>query len=260
MVVLSRAQAYVGSYFDEWAEALKDPVKVAKFKQFANTDETSYNAEKIQERGQTRPADWPKDVRLRPRAPALTRRAVPGRRTQGDGHRDAQVDLAMAQDVQHGRADAERGRSDQRGRQVCVDSAPIVSAHCAQGATRSSPSSLSPNAASMRPSRCARTSALSCSITALSARTRMAIVRPLLARIRLRAEAYVSCPLHKRNYDLQSGACSNDDSFGIISFEAKEEDGFVYLLLPEKDDLDAVLSTDKWMIRQVRHSALSFRS
>ena len=58
---------YVGSYFDEWAEALKDPVKVAKFRQFANTDETSYNAEQIEERGQMRPADWPKEVR-QPRA------------------------------------------------------------------------------------------------------------------------------------------------------------------------------------------------
>ena len=96
-----------------------------------------------------------------------------------------------------------------------------------------------------------RTSVLSCSTTESSARTRTAIVRTLLLEI-AHAAAYVSCPLHKRNYDLKSGACGNDDSFGIISFEAKEEDGSVYLLLPETEDLDRVLSTDKWMIRQAR--------
>ncbi|GAA5924803.1 hypothetical protein JCM10213_000447 [Rhodosporidiobolus nylandii] len=49
----------VGTYKDEWAAATQDPEARKKFKQFANTDERRLNSEKIVERGQERPADWP---------------------------------------------------------------------------------------------------------------------------------------------------------------------------------------------------------
>ncbi|KAH7886820.1 hypothetical protein F5I97DRAFT_1058573 [Phlebopus sp. FC_14] len=50
----------VGTYSDEWAAVVKDPMKRKQFKQFVNTDERQPNTELIQERGQQRPADWPK--------------------------------------------------------------------------------------------------------------------------------------------------------------------------------------------------------
>lgn len=46
------------------AEVVNDPVRRAKFKQFVNTEETVEKDEMIEfidMRGQTRPADWPKD-------------------------------------------------------------------------------------------------------------------------------------------------------------------------------------------------------
>jgi len=39
---------------------ITDPVKRKQFKQFANTDERVAPGELIEERGQRRPADWPK--------------------------------------------------------------------------------------------------------------------------------------------------------------------------------------------------------
>ncbi|GAA5872094.1 hypothetical protein JCM8547_003101 [Rhodosporidiobolus lusitaniae] len=51
----------IGTYKDEWAAAIQDPEVRKTFKQFANTDERRLNSELITERGQQRPADWPKN-------------------------------------------------------------------------------------------------------------------------------------------------------------------------------------------------------
>ena len=50
----------VGSYFDEWAAAIKDPARRSNFQQFANTTDTLSVVDKVDERGQQRPAYWPK--------------------------------------------------------------------------------------------------------------------------------------------------------------------------------------------------------
>jgi nitrite reductase (NAD(P)H) len=63
---------------------------------------------------------------------------------------------------------------------------------------------------------------------------------------------WVSCPLHKRNFELtgqNAGKCGNDD-MSISTFEVEErEDGWVYALLPSVEELDNALRTDKWKVR-----------
>jgi nitrite reductase (NAD(P)H) len=54
----------VGTWYDEWEVAIKDPVKRTLFKQFKNTEERSEQIELIRERDQTRPANWPKQSAL----------------------------------------------------------------------------------------------------------------------------------------------------------------------------------------------------
>ncbi|KZF23361.1 nitrite reductase [Xylona heveae TC161] len=64
---------------------------------------------------------------------------------------------------------------------------------------------------------------------------------------------WVSCPYHKRNYELKgddAGKCNNDDSLNIATFPVEErEDGWVYLKLPPVEELDAVLGTKKWKVK-----------
>ena len=66
---------------------------------------------------------------------------------------------------------------------------------------------------------------------------------------------WISCPLHKRNYDLKgedAGKCNNDESVNIATFPAESrEDGRVYVKLPPVDELDAVLGTERWRVRSV---------
>ncbi|KAH9947040.1 nitrite reductase [Amylocystis lapponica] len=61
---------------------------------------------------------------------------------------------------------------------------------------------------------------------------------------------YVSCPMHKRNFTLRSGDCLNDDAYSILAFDVRAEGEDLFLLLPEIDELDAVIGTSKWMVRQ----------
>ena len=52
----------IGTFFCEWTEVLQDPEKKKKmFTQFANTEETIDTISKVDERGQQRPAMWPKE-------------------------------------------------------------------------------------------------------------------------------------------------------------------------------------------------------
>jgi nitrite reductase (NAD(P)H) len=65
---------------------------------------------------------------------------------------------------------------------------------------------------------------------------------------------WVSCPYHKRNFDLNgehAGRCSNDEKANIATFPAEERaDGWVYLKLPPVEELDNLLSTEKWKVRK----------
>jgi nitrite reductase (NAD(P)H) len=65
---------------------------------------------------------------------------------------------------------------------------------------------------------------------------------------------WVSCPYHKRNFELtgdDAGKCGNDESINIATFPVEErEDGWVYVKLPPVEELDAILGTNKWKIKQ----------
>jgi nitrite reductase (NAD(P)H) len=65
---------------------------------------------------------------------------------------------------------------------------------------------------------------------------------------------WVSCPYHKRNFELKGdnpGGCKNDDELNIATFEVEErDDGWVYLKLPPVQELDARLGTEKWKVRK----------
>lgn len=64
---------------------------------------------------------------------------------------------------------------------------------------------------------------------------------------------WVSCPFHKRNFNLSgkaAGTCSNDAEMNVATFETKVQDGWVYLKLPPVEELDSVLGTEKWKVRK----------
>ena len=59
---LERQMQYlVDTYRCEWADVVKDPLKRARFRHFANSGEKDENVELVVERGQKRPREWMKD-------------------------------------------------------------------------------------------------------------------------------------------------------------------------------------------------------
>ena len=63
---------------------------------------------------------------------------------------------------------------------------------------------------------------------------------------------WVSCPLHKRNFDLGEGKgrCQNDGEVSIATFGIEERDGGVWVKLPPVDELDGVLGTKRWIVKK----------
>jgi nitrite reductase (NAD(P)H) len=63
---------------------------------------------------------------------------------------------------------------------------------------------------------------------------------------------WVSCPLHKRNFELggaEAGKCTTDD-MSLATFHAEERnDGWIYVQLPPVEELDEALGTEKWKVK-----------
>ena len=75
-------QFLVDSYRCEWKEVVNDPERRKLFRQFVNTDETEPGIEFVHERGQARPADWPRS------AVPLDQIKLPDGRTLGEAGRN----------------------------------------------------------------------------------------------------------------------------------------------------------------------------
>ncbi|XXG96120.1 Nitrite reductase [NAD(P)H] [Hypoxylon texense] len=241
----AQMQELVDSFFDEWAEAVRDPILAAKFKQFANTAEGLDATETEQDRGQTRPVHWPREAAeddfkgLRSRWSSTAWQPVI----------EASY-FAGADDTPNGisanikRGDTQLALWRVRGRyyatqQMCPHKRSFALSDGLIGQDINSSSSPSPSGA-----------------------------RPPTPPEEENGEGegekekkkepcgdakapWISCPYHKRNFDLSSGTCRNDAALSIATFDAEERaDGMVYLLLPPVEELDAALGTKKWMVKK----------
>ncbi|EON99736.1 putative nitrite reductase protein [Phaeoacremonium minimum UCRPA7] len=216
----------VDSYFDEWAEAIKNPAIAAKFKQFNNTEETVETVEVEKDRDQPRPVFWAKESAkedfqgLRSKwsfttwQPVIEASHFAGADSSPNG-----VSATIK------RGDTQLALWRVRGRyfatqQMCPHKRAFVLSDGLIGedtpATDEKGESKGDASDKVKP-----------------------------------GAPWVSCPYHKRNYDLSSGSCKNDSELSIATFEAEERaDGFVYIKLPPVEELDAELGTKKWMVKK----------
>ena len=224
----------VGTFFCEWTQALNDPDLVSKFGQFANTKDSLPTMENIEERGQTRPAYWAKDpctvdfkshkwsggLAWQPLLEASYFDSAP------------QQPGGMAAAVKRG--DTMLAIFKAKGKLYCTQQ--------------------------MCPHK--RAFVLSDGLLGDDSNP----VDPKL---------WVSCPNHKRNFQLNgpqtntdavdesaktnsapvkkpaaAGTCTNDDSLSIATFAIEQrDDGWIYVKLPPVEELDALLSTTRWMVK-----------
>jgi len=206
----------VGTYHCEWTNVVKSKERRKAFKQFANTDETQNVSESVAERLQNRPADWPVDNSPLHLSVRDVAQDAPWewRPVCKLSQLDRQADSPTSVTIKYGDV------------QLAVWNIPGRGLRASQN---------------MCPHR------------------RAFVLADGLVGEDEKGREYVSCPLHKRNYLLGSdqdnggGSCSDTD-YSIMTFEAKadEEGDAILLKLPPTEALDAVLSTEKWMLRKAK--------
>ncbi|KAI1343037.1 nitrite reductase [Xylariaceae sp. FL0016] len=214
----AQMQELVDSFFDEWAEAIKNPIIAGKFKQFANTSDTAEIVETENDRDQSRPVYWPKDAAtddfkgLKDRWSSTTWQPVI----------DASYFLGADSTPNGISANIKRGDTQLA----------LWRVHGRYYATQQ-----------MCPHK--RTFALSDGLVGQDTPSETSAKEPCGDG----KAPWVSCPYHKRNFDLGDGSCKNDSELSIATFEVEERgDGSVYVKLPPVEELDAALGTSRWKV------------
>ncbi|MAG94762.1 MAG: nitrite reductase (NAD(P)H) small subunit, partial [Planctomycetaceae bacterium] len=56
----------------------------------------------------------------------------------------------------------------------------------------------------------------------------------------------ISCPMHKKNFSLETGSCLSDERYSVAVFPVKVEGESVFVELPPSTELDQSLATDRF--------------
>ncbi|RGB37571.1 hypothetical protein C1646_756737 [Rhizophagus diaphanus] len=194
------------TYECEWAKVVKDPKRRADFTQFVNTDENVDEIEIVSERGQARPADWPKEC-------SVTEKEISEIKKSANLESKKWVKIAPAsafpndagQVIKYGDTQIAIFNTNERTKwyatqNMCPHKRAFV---LSQGILGDEDDGI------MR----------------------------------------VSCPMHKKNFALETGECvSGDADLKLMTFEIKIEDDYVFLYLPPEQELDRILGTSKWVV------------
>lgn len=208
----------VGTFHCEWTELVKNPERKKMFRQFVNTEETQEVSEKIIQRSQQRPADWPEDA-----SPLKFDVKDIAQTAEWDWRKVCKyVDLEPQKDS---------------------TSSAVIKYGDTQLAVWNIPGRGLRASQNMCPHR--RAFVLADGLVGEDSQGRDYVSCPLHKR------NYTLS--HK--VEEEGGHC-NDPDFQIMTFEAKiDEEGDVVLKLPPTDALDAVLSTTKWMLRKAKEES-----
>uniref|UniRef100_A0A090MD63 Nitrite reductase [NAD(P)H] n=1 Tax=Fusarium clavum TaxID=2594811 RepID=A0A090MD63_9HYPO len=215
----AQMEELVDSFFDEWAEAIKTPAIAEKFKQFANTNDTTRNMELEDDRGQKRPAFWPADAAAKEDFQGLKDKwsMTSWEPIIESSYFDGADELPNGISATVKRGDTQLAIWRIKGvyyatQQMCPHKRAFI---LSDGLVGQEPHKAEQNGDQAG------------------------------------AAPWVSCPHHKRNFDLGNGACKTDESMSIATFPTEARpDGMLYLKLPPVDELDSALGTKKWMVKK----------
>jgi nitrite reductase (NADH) large subunit len=199
----AQMQFLVDTYQCEWKAVVNDPEKRRLFQQFANTDETEPCIEFVTERGQNRPANWPKDfVAVDQLArPAGWTAAEPRR---GGPTRTRWVEVGNVSDFP-----VDGGRAVKYGHSQIA-----VFRFASRGAWYAC-QNLCPH------------------------KQELVLSRGIIGD--QGGVPKVACPLHKKTFSLESGTCLSGESYQVRVFPVKVEGEVVFLDLPSQEELESSL-------------------
>ncbi len=218
-----RMQFLVDSYRCEWKEVVDDPQRRKLYRQFVNSDETHAGIEIVAERGQNRPADWPRND-----VPLDGIKLLNGK-TFGE---------EKGKEKEEGKRNgaAKPARKLNWVRVGSVGDFPVGGGAAVKyGDTQIAVYNLAGRGEwyacqNMCPHKNAFV--LSRGITGSTG-----------------GAPKVACPLHKKPFSLATGECLSGEPYSLKVFPAQVAGDGVYLLLPPEKQLDALLSTQMHCIR-----------
>ena len=194
----------VDTYKCEWREVVNNPALQRRFRQFVNTDETEVGIEFVDERGMQRPKDWAKDII------PLRDVTAPSQAMMRDLRESAEKAWVKVGAVSHfprdGGAAVKYGKT-----QIAVFN---FSARGEWYATQN-----------MCPHKQA-----------------FVLSRGIIGDTQ--GTPKIACPLHKKTFCLESGACLTGEDYEVLTFPVKIDGGDVFLELPPPVQLDALLATE----------------
>ncbi len=199
-------QFVVDTYECEWKKVVDSPEQRKLFRQFVNTDETEPVIEVISQRGQTRPGDWPSETVSLEQIKMLDGRTL-------EEHEKEQLEQTKWFQVgtvhdfpKDGGATIKYGKV-----QIAVFNFESRGEWyaCQQ----------------MCPHKKA-----------------FVLSRGILGDSQ--GSPKVACPLHKKNFSLESGECTTGDDYSVRVFPVKVEGENVFLDLPPTEVLDKLLATE----------------
>jgi nitrite reductase (NADH) large subunit len=209
-------QRLVDTYECEWTKVVNDPQRRKAFRQFVNSDETEVGIEIVAERDQRRPVDWPKDgVKLQQIEMITGTGTAPGERNQELGT--------------NGKRRAEHAKPEWVKVGAVADFPKDGGAAIKYGDVQIAVFNFTSRGEWYAcQNMCPHKKAFVLSRGIIGTQGEM---------------PKVACPLHKKAFSLQSGDCVSGDDLSLKVFPVKIAAEDVFLLLPPKDQLDALLAT-----------------
>ncbi len=227
-----RIQYLVDTYQCEWKAVVDDPQKRKMFRQFINTEANESDIEFVDERGQKRPANWPKSVEAVSSAP------------HGDtpfANPAAAVELGTPEpdesftESRFVKLDTSNGRHRKEVSANWVHVGSVTDFPIDGGAT-------------------IRYGEVQIAVFHFASRNQWYACQNMCPHMNAFVlsrgivgtagdEPKVACPLHKKPFSLRSGKCISGEGYAIKVFPVRVNDGQVYLDLPPEKKLNALLST-----------------
>lgn len=235
-----RMQHLVNTYTCEWKEVVDDPRKRQLFRQFVNSDATEADIEFVHERGQHRPANWPKGG-VPPRETDLV--TIQGLRSKHSFSKNADaqesVSATSVADKKHERSNKPRdtGRLEKSWIKVGevgdfpVDGGATIKYGDVQIAVYNFASRGQWYASQ---NMCPHMNAFVLSRGIIGTAGEV---------------PKVACPLHKKPFSLETGESLSGEAYSLKVFPVKVEGDNVFLELPPKEQLDALLATKHHCIK-----------
>ncbi|MEZ6070056.1 MAG: nitrite reductase large subunit NirB [Pirellulales bacterium] len=219
----ARMNRLVDTYQCEWKAVVEDPEKRRRFRQFVNTDETETEIELVDQRGQRRPADWPRNGQL------VQLQDLTTANTNGNGHHSA--------NVRGNGKPTDTGRLKWRWIKVGhvhdfpIDGGAAVKYGKAQIAVYNFTSRGEWYACQ---NMCPHMNAF-------------VLSRGIVGSAG--DEPKVACPLHKKPFSLRTGASLSGEEYALKVFPVRVDGDDVLVELPPEEQINALLATDLHCIK-----------